>query len=416
MFVAILRSFIRTGSLRIMDASGRHHVVGDSTAPRVTIRLASKRLEYALAVNPSLAVGEAYMDGTLTIEEGTLYDFLEVVARNYDNVAGVPWLAFIERVGRGLKQHNPIGKARHNVAHHYDLSSELYDIFLDSDRQYSCAYFRSPTDSLEVAQENKKRHIAAKLLLDAPGLKVLDIGSGWGGLGLHIAGRSDADVTGVTLSTEQHMLSSMRAEEAGLADRVRFHLRDYREENGRYDRIVSVGMFEHVGRRNYQEFFAKVADLLTDDGVALVHSIGYSDRPAPINPFMRKYIFPGADLPSLSEAFDAVERSGLIVTDVEILRLHYAETLRHWRERFMARRDEVLRLYDERFCRMWEFYLVLCEIGFRLRTNMVFQMQLSKRIDAVPITRDYMVDAERACGHEASRVQPDLVLPDRVRV
>jgi len=394
MFITILKSFIRTGSLCVTDAAGRHHVIGDGTMPRATLRLTSKRLEYSLALNPSLSVAEAYMDGLLTIEDGALYDFLEVVARNFDNVAGLPWLAFIDRIGRGLKQHNPIGKARRNVAHHYDLSSELYDIFLDRDRQYSCAYFASPTDSLEVAQENKKRHIAAKLLLDRPGLKVLDIGSGWGGLGLYIAQRSGADVTGVTLSTEQHMLSSARAQEAGLADRVRFQLRDYREENGRYDRIVSVGMFEHVGTRNYIEFFAKLAEFLTNDGVALIHSIGYSDTPAPINPFIRKYIFPGADLPSLSEVFAAVERSGLIVTDVEILRLHYAETLRHWRKRFMARREEAARLYDERFCRMWEFYLVLCEIGFRLRTNMVFQMQLSKRVDAVPITRDYMIDGD----------------------
>lgn len=398
MFISILRSFIRAGSLCVIDARGRHHVVGDDTAPRATIRLTSKRLEYSLAVNPSLSVGEAYMDGRLTIEDGTLYDFIDVVARNFDNVAGQPLLALIDRVGRGLKQHNPIGRARRNVAHHYDLSSALYDTFLDHDRQYSCAYFMSPTDSLETAQENKKRHITAKLLLDDPGLKLLDIGSGWGGLGLHIARHSDADVTGVTLSTEQHKLSSRRAEEAGLADRVRFHLRDYREETGRYDRIVSVGMFEHVGRRNYKEFFSKLGELLTDDGVALVHSVGYSDAPAPINPFIRKYIFPGADLPSLSEAFAAAERSGLVVTDVEILRLHYAETLRHWRERFMARRAEVVLLYDERFCRMWEFYLVLSEIGFRLRTNIVFQMQLSKRLDTVPMTRDYMVDVERACS------------------
>ncbi|HEY7991434.1 MAG TPA: cyclopropane-fatty-acyl-phospholipid synthase family protein [Stellaceae bacterium] len=395
MFIPILKRFVREGGLRVIDAAGRSHAVGDGSPPRATIRLTSKRLEYTLILNPSLSVGEAFMEGTLQVEDGTLYDFLDVLARNFDNVGRLPWLAFIERVGRGLKQYNPVGKAQHNVAHHYDLSAQLYDIFLDRDRQYSCAYFRSADDSLETAQENKKRHIAGKLLLDRPGLKVLDIGSGWGGLALHIAEHSDADVTGVTLSTEQYRMSSSRATAAGLGDRVRFHLRDYREEPARYDRIVSVGMFEHVGKRNYAEFFAKLRDLLTDDGVALVHAIGYSDTPAPINPFIRKYIFPGADLPSLSEVFAVVERSGLWVTDVEILRLHYAETLRHWRERFMARRDEVVRLYDDRFCRMWEFYLVLCEIGFRRRTNMVFQMQLTKRVDALPITRDYMIDWER---------------------
>jgi cyclopropane-fatty-acyl-phospholipid synthase len=294
-----------------------------------------------------------------------------------------------------LKQHNPIGKTRRNVAHHYDLSGELYDLFLDRDRHYSCAYFAHPGDTLDVAQDNKKRHIAAKLLLDRPGLKILDIGSGWGGLALYLARAADADVTGVTLSTEQHKVSQTRSAQAGLADQVRFHLRDYREEYGRYNRIVSVGMFEHVGKRNYAEFFGKLRGLLEDHGVALIHSIGYSDTPGPINPFIRKYIFPGADLPTLSEISAAAERSGLIVTDVEILRRHYAETLRHWRERFVARWNDAAQIYDERFCRMWEFYLALCEVGFRYRTNVVLQMQLTKRMDAVPITRDYMFDWER---------------------
>jgi cyclopropane-fatty-acyl-phospholipid synthase len=281
------------------------------------------------------------------------------------------------------------------VAHHYDLSSALYEIFLDRDRQYSCAYFTEPDDTLEAAQEKKKRHIAAKLRLDRTGLKVLDIGSGWGGLGLYLAEAFGAEVTGVTLSTEQHSFSTQRAAQSPAGARVRVELRDYRELDGQFDRIVSVGMFEHVGKSNYAKFFARIRELLSYDGVALIHSIGYADTPAPINPFIRKYIFPGADLPSLSEVFAAVEPTGLWVTDVEILRLHYAETLRHWRERFMARSEEVKALYDERFFRMWEFYLVFCEIGFRRRTNMVFQMQLTRRIDAVPTTRDYMVDIER---------------------
>ena len=400
MFIPILKKIIKTGSLGIVDAAGRKHVVGDGTPSRIVIRLKTKALEYTLALNPSLAVGEAYMDGTLTIEEGTLYDFLELAAINFDHVGKLPWLAFLERVGRGLKQYNPVGKAQHNVAHHYDLSAELYDIFLDRDRQYSCAYFMAPSDSLETAQENKKRHIAAKLLLDRPDLRILDIGSGWGGMGLYLADQSGADVTGVTLSEEQHKLSTARAGAAGVADRVRFHLRDYREEPGRYDRIVSVGMFEHVGKRNYAEFFRKLSDLMTDDGVALIHTIGYSDAPAPINPFIRKYIFPGADLPALSEIMTVVERSGLVVTDIEILRLHYAETLLHWRQRFMAQRAEAVRLYDERFCRMWEFYLVLCEIGFRLRTMVVFQIQLSKRLTTLPITRDYMGEWEEEALHK----------------
>ena len=335
------------------------------------------------------------MDGLLTIEEGTLYDFLEIAARNYGNLERVAWFSLLLRAMRGLKQHNPIVRARHNVAHHYDLSDQLYELFLDKDRQYSCAYFTGNNDSLEMAQESKKRHIAAKLLLDQPNLKVLDIGSGWGGLGLYLAEETCADVTGVTLSVEQYKVAEMRAAAAGVADRVRFHLRDYREEPGKYDWVVSIGMFEHVGKRDYGEFFAKIGDLLAADGVALLHSIGYADTPAPINPFIRKYIFPGTDLPSLSEVCAAIEGAGLIVTDVEILRLHYAETLRHWRERFIANRQRIAALYDERFCRMWEFYLVLSEIGFRFRSNVVFQLQLAKRFDAVPVTCDYMVNWER---------------------
>jgi cyclopropane-fatty-acyl-phospholipid synthase len=291
------------------------------------------------------------------------------------------------------------------VAHHYDLPDQLYDLFLDADRQYSCAYFTSPEDSLETAQENKKRHIAAKLLLDRSELKVLDIGSGWGGLGLYLAEQSGADVTGVTLSVEQHKVAVARAATAGVSDRVRFHLRDYREEPGRYDRVVSVGMFEHVGKKNYHEFFGKLGTLLADDGAALLHTVGYTMDPAPINPFIRKYIFPGADIPCLSEVLPAIEQAGLIVTDIEILRLHYAETLRLWRERFMANRERVAALLDERFCRMWEFYLVLCEIGFRYRTSVIFQIQLAKRNDSVPFTRDYITDWERANAQAVSDPQ-----------
>jgi cyclopropane-fatty-acyl-phospholipid synthase len=394
MFASLLRSVVRTGSLRLIDAAGRIHMVGDGTPPRATVRLRSRRAAYALALNPGLAIGEAYMDGRLGVEQGTVYDFLEVLARNY-SPGGHPWLSLLERLGRGPKQRNPVGRARRNVAHHYDLSGALYELFLDRDLQYSCAYFTSPGDTLEAAQENKKRHVAAKLLLDRPGLRVLDIGSGWGGLGLYLAREAGADVTGVTLSAEQHRASAARAAAAGLADRVRFRLRDYREEGGRYDRVVSVGMFEHVGKRDHAEFFARLRGLLEEDGVALVHTIGFADAPGPINPFVRKHIFPGADLPALSELAAAAERSGLVVTDVEVLRLHYAETLRRWRQRFVAHWEDAARLYDERFCRMWEFYLALCEVGFRHRTNVVFQAQLARRFDAVPITRDYVLEWER---------------------
>ena len=396
LFPAILETVIRTGSLRLIDGAGRIHDYGDGSSPHCTVRLHARRLDYTLALNPELSIGKAYMNGLLTVEEGALYDVLEIAARNFRNFEKMPWFSLLSRVMRRLKQYNPVDRARRNVAHHYDLSGKLYDLFLDSDRQYSCAYFTRPDDSLETAQDNKKRHIAAKLLLGRPGLDILDIGSGWGGLALYLADEGGANVTGVTLSVEQHKVSEARAASGGLADRARFQLRDYREVAGQYDRIVSVGMFEHVGKKNHDEFFAKLHDLLREDGVALLHAIGFSDAPAPINPFIRKYIFPGADLASLSEVFAVAECSGLTVTDVEILRLHYAETLRHWRKRFMANWQRVAALYDERFCRMWEFYLVLCEIGFRFRSMMVFQVQLAKRSDTVPVTRDYMVEWERA--------------------
>jgi cyclopropane-fatty-acyl-phospholipid synthase len=389
-----LRGFVHRGSLELIDAKNRRQSFGDGTGPRVAVRVTSRWSELALTLRPALAVGEAYMDGKLIIEEGSLYDFLDLLAQNLASAPGGPGRRLFEQIGRIRKQANRIGRAQRNVAHHYDLSPALYDLFLDQDRQYSCAYFRHPDDTLERAQEQKKQHIAAKLLLDRPGLKVLDIGSGWGGMACFLAETFGADVTGVTLSQEQHAYSIERAARSPARDRLHFELRDYRELEGPFDRVVSVGMFEHVGKRNYSEFFAKLGALLTEDGIALIHSIGYSDTPAPINPFMRKYIFPGADLPSMSEVFTAVEPKGFFVTDLEILRLHYAETLRHWRNRFSAQADKVRSLYDERFYRMWVFYLVLCEVGFRRCTNIVFQMQLTRRIDRLPITRDYMFDAE----------------------
>ncbi|MBM3561022.1 MAG: class I SAM-dependent methyltransferase [Alphaproteobacteria bacterium] len=390
---------IHAGDLRLIDARKREYRFGDGTGTPVTIRLHDHDLHLRLVLNPHLAVGEAYMDGTLTVDDGNLYGFLETVAANMANFERHPLQAATRRLGRWLRyaqQHNPVGKARENVAHHYDLSDELYALFLDSDRQYSCAYFSTPHGDLERAQDDKKRHIAAKLLLDRPDLRVLDIGSGWGGLGLYLASESNADVTGVTLSVEQHRVSNESAAAAGFAGRVRFALRDYREETGRYDRIVSVGMFEHVGAGHYDEYFARLRDLLADDGVCLLHSIGRMEPPGTTNAWLRKYIFPGGYTPALSEVLAAVERQGLYVTDIEILRLHYAETLRVWRERFMAARDRAAALYDERFCRMWEFYLAGCEVAFRHMGQMVFQMQLALRQDAVPLTRDYITDWERA--------------------
>ena len=393
------RHLIRVGTLTVVDAYGKTHRFAGAPGPSATVRLHDRALHHRLPLNPYLAAGEAYMDGTLTVEDGTIYDALDLACRNGAALDNYPMTRLQERLKRLLQAfhtHNPIERAQRNVAHHYDLSDQLYDLFLDRDRQYSCAYFAAESDSLETAQENKKRHIASKLLLDRQRLRVLDIGSGWGGLGLYLAQESGADVTGVTLSAEQHKVSQARAADAGLAERVRFHLRDYREESGRYDRIVSVGMFEHVGVPHYREFFQKLKDLLVDDGVALLHSIGSIDPPGGTNPWLQKYIFPGGYTPALSEVMDAVQAAGLWVTDIEILRLHYAETLRAWRQRFSANRDRVRALYDERFCRMWDFYLTGCELSFRYGGQMVFQMQLAKQPDAVPLTRDYMIDWERA--------------------
>ena len=293
-----------------------------------------------------------------------------------------------------------------NVAHHYDLDRRLYSLFLDADRQYSCAYFEHPEQSLDDAQLAKKRHLAAKLLVN-PGARVLDIGSGWGGLGLYLAETCGAHVTGVTLSDEQHALSRARAEEKGLADRVEFRLQDYRDVAERFDRIVSVGMFEHVGVGYYDVFFRKCADLLADDGVMLLHSIGRSEGPGITNPWIAKYIFPGGYIPALSEVMPAIERAGLLVTDIEILRLHYAETLKHWRDRFLAHRDDLEKIYDERFFRMWEFYLAASEMAFREQDMMVFQLQLTKRQGVVPITRDYIAREEaRLRGSEGGSRPP----------
>lgn len=396
LFARLLGRIIRFGNLRLVDADGRSWTFGDATGTPVTLRLHDRSLHSRLALKPELHVGEAYMDGTLTIEEGDLYDFLLLATENLARAPEPPVIKAsraVEHWLRGLRQYNPVGKAKENVAHHYDLSGRLYDLFLDADRQYSCAYFADAQDSLEAAQLNKKRHIAAKLLLE-PGQRVLDIGCGWGGLALYLAQTCDVEVTGLTLSEEQHKVAEERARKAGLSDRVRFLLRDYRQETGRYDRIVSVGMFEHVGVRHYNAFFRQVRQLLTTDGVALLHSIGRSDGPGATNPWLRKYIFPGGYSPALSEVLSVVERTGLFVTDIEILRLHYAHTLRNWRERFLANRAEIAGIYDERFCRMWEFYLVGCELAFVNQGHMVFQMQISRSLETVPLTRDYIYEWE----------------------
>jgi cyclopropane-fatty-acyl-phospholipid synthase len=359
-----------------------------------------------------LRFGEAYMDGSVVVEHGTIADVLAIVL-GQRHPAGLPswaqlrWLA--RYLHRRLKQFNPRGRARRNVAHHYDLDGQLYALFLDADRQYSCAYFETEEQSLDDAQLAKKRHLAAKLLM-AKDRRVLDIGCGWGGLALYLAELCGARVTGITLSEQQLSLSRARASEKGLSEQVEFRLQDYRDMAEKFDRIVSVGMFEHVGVGFYDAFFRKCRGLLDDDGVMLLHSIGRSEGPNVTNPWLEKYIFPGGYIPALSEVLPAVERAGLLVTDIEILRLHYAETLKAWRARFLAHREQVERLYDMRFTRMWEFYLAASEMAFREQAMMVFQLQLTKKQGIVPMTRDYITREEARLRALEHRGRPALRL------
>ncbi|MDR3500858.1 MAG: cyclopropane-fatty-acyl-phospholipid synthase [Parvibaculum sp.] len=398
LFGALLNQVVARGSLRVVGVDDSVQTYGDGTGRLITIRLHDKGPHLALALNPYLKLGEAYMDGLLTVDAPhSIYDFLDLILGNLGSSypsAAFKLYAALRRAKRRIDQHNPIGRAQQNVAHHYDLDGGIYDLFLDADKQYSCAYFAHPGMSLEEAQLAKKRHIAAKLAIE-PGMRVLDIGCGWGGLAMTLAEETGAKVVGVTLSREQHKVANARAAERGLSDRVSFLLQDYRTLDDTFDRIVSVGMFEHVGVGYYGEYFNRVQKLLTPDGIALIHTIGRLDPPGATNPWIAKYIFPGGYIPALSEMAAAVEKTGLLMTDLEVLRLHYAETLREWRRRFMARREEAAKIYDERFCRMWEFYLAGSETSFRHEGMVNFQLQLTRKIDALPITRDYMGDEER---------------------
>lgn len=364
----------------------------DGPPMNVGIHLENKRALWKLALNPDFQLGELYMHGALQIERGSLPELLELCGLNWAEFGrsrrGWAWRS-LSSIWTRLARGNSRFRSRRNVAHHYDLSNALYRLFLDEDLQYSCAYFAVPGMSLEDAQRAKKEHIAAKLLLKR-GQRILDIGSGWGGLALSLAQQGAGLITGVTLSSEQLTVASQRATEAGLSDRVDFRLQDYRDVQEQFDRIVSVGMFEHVGSKQYQTFFESIARLLTEDGVALIHSIGHKDPPCPTNSWIRKYIFPGGYIPALSEVIPHIEKAGLWITDIEILRLHYADTLHAWLERFNAHRGLVKEIYDETFCRMWEFYLAACEMSFRHGGLMVFQLQLAKRVDVVPHTRDYI--------------------------
>jgi cyclopropane-fatty-acyl-phospholipid synthase len=392
----LMSRVIRHGRLEVTWSDGSVSTYGSVGAEVIRVEFRDSSTEWAVLVNPELAIGEAYMDGRLVFPEDGLLDFLMLMNRSWHAVSRRPFYRALTRaryVMRRAAQNNSPLRARRNIKHHYDLDERIYRLFLDSDMQYSCAYFDRPGASLEEAQWAKKRHLAAKLALK-PGQQVLDIGSGWGGLGLFLADYFDVDVTGVTLSDEQFKIANERAGERGLKDRARFELRDYRSLKSSFDRIVSVGMFEHVGAHRYGEFFRAADRLLKPDGVMVLHSIGRFGPPAATNPWIAKYIFPGGYIPALSEVLKAVERTGLRVTDVEILRLHYADTLKAWRERFRAHWDAAAEIYDERFCRMWDFYLAGSETAFRGGDMMVFQLQLVRDQSALPLTRDYMFKAE----------------------
>jgi cyclopropane-fatty-acyl-phospholipid synthase len=395
LFRVALKRFIRAGNLRITTARGGVYTLGDGTGNPVALRFTARAAERGVILDPELKLGESYMDGTLILEQGSIADVLAVLL----GPAAQPpfWarpLRLLRYLHRRFKQLNWRGRARRNVAHHYDLDDRLYSLFLDADRQYSCAYFETPGQSLDEAQLAKRRHLAAKLLI-RPGQRVLDVGCGWGGLALYIAENCASHVTGITLSQQQLAVARARAAEKGLGAKgpgasADFRLQDYREMVEKFDRIVSVGMFEHVGVGFYDEFFRKCSAALDRDGIMLLHSIGRPEGPSVTNPWIAKYIFPGGYIPALSEVLPAVERAGLLITDIEILRLHYAETLRAWRQRFLAHREEVERIYDQRFVRMWEFYLAASEMAFREQALMVFQLQLTKRQGIVPMTRDYI--------------------------
>ena len=391
----LLRSLIRDGNLTVQMPGGARQSYGNGSGPAVTVTLHDPALPGRLVRGPDMALGEAYMDQTLTVENDDLAGFLALLLRNAADGRAGWWRYPLERAQRLLRlaqQITPAPRARANVAHHYDLSGGLYDLFLDPDRQYSCGYFKTPDDTLEQAQAQKKAHIAAKLRL-APGMRVLDIGCGWGGMALSLARDHGVQVLGITLSLEQHRIATARAAEAGLGGQVEFRLTDYRAVTGKFDRIVSVGMFEHVGVPQYRTYFRQVRDLLAPDGVALIHTIGRTTPPGITSPWITRYIFPGGYCPALSEVMPAVQSSGLWTTDIEVWRLHYAETLRHWRSRFEANIDRAAALYDDRFCRMWRYYLTASEMTFRHYGQCVFQIQLAHRQDAVPLTRDYLYKA-----------------------
>lgn len=407
----ILRRLVKEGALTVTTASGQTRVYGDGTGPAVAVRLTPYAWQWAVLLDPELRLGEAYMDGGLVLDRGTIAEFHDIAARNFARQEPTAWTRLLRKIRaqtRFVFNLNNLIRAQRNSRHHYNIDLRIYKLFLDPQMQYSCAYFETPAMSLEEAQRAKIRHIAAKLLLDKPDLRVLDIGCGFGGLGLHLARTANASVVGVNLSDEQIKVAQEDAAREQLP--CDFRLQDYRTLASQFDRIVSIGMFEHVGKTYYAAFFDKCRELLDDKGVMLLHTVGRWDAPSITNAWVWKYIFPGGYSPTLSELTPVIERAGFIITDVEVLRLHYAETLKRWRERFMARRDDVLKIFDERFIRMWEFYLAGFEASFRHLGLTVFQIQLARKLDAVPLTRDYLYEREPASAVATQRVKAPLRL------
>ena len=391
--ISFLNNLFKQDGFELIDSNSKKYVIGNPTKDKpIVIRFLDQKLMQKLLINPDLYFGEAYMNGSLVIENGTLTDFLDLAFKNIGRGNINSYGAVIKKI-KGtfgyLTNLNKIIKSKENVAHHYDISEKLYDLFLDKNRQYSCAYFKNDSDTLEQAQSNKIHHIIKKLNIQ-PNQKVLDVGSGWGTLALAIAKETKAIVTGITLSENQFEYSQNKVKEMNLSNQVDFKLIDYRQLNEKFDRIVSVGMFEHVGRNFYRTYFNKVFQLLNEKGIALIHTIGSSMPPRDPQPWIQKYIFPGGYTPSLSEISKPIEKSGLIVSDIEVLRMHYAHTLRNWKERFLSKKDTVLDMFDEKFFRMWEFYLASCEMAFKWGDQVVFQLQLAKDNSSVPNTRDYI--------------------------
>ena len=391
--VSFLNKLIKEDGFILIDANSKKYIIGNPKKKvPIILKLLDKKLHYKLFIYPDLYFGEAYTDGTLEIENGSLTDFLEItmknIGRNEINIFG-KILKKIRGTYRYLTNFNIAKKSKDNVAHHYDISDDLYDLFLDPKRQYSCAYFKSENESLETAQNNKIDHLIKKLNLK-PNQKVLDIGSGWGSLAIEIAKKTKCEVTGITLSENQYKYSLNKVKENNLENQVQFKLSDYRNLREKFDRIVSVGMFEHVGRKFYKTFFRQVNNLLNHDGLALIHTIGSINGPRDPQPWITKYIFPGGYTPSMSELASPIEKSGLIVSDIEVLRMHYAHTLRHWKERCISNKSKILEMFDEKFFRMWEFYLTSCELAFKWQDQVVFQFQLTKDLTTAPTTRDYI--------------------------